>query len=136
MTVIKNLKSFLLWSVVALSLPGLSTAQEKAAGLKAFANALPDDVKRQIARRPDNFLRNMANTVFNIAPDGIVTKEAIEMRDKRNNAGLRVREITQILTYDLDGDGSVSAQEIELQLPYLPGNQRGQLTVTDNRKRR
>lgn len=129
MTVNKNLKGFLLCSVVALTLPGSSAAQTNDAKLKAFANGLPDDVKRQLARRSDTFLRNMANTVFDIAPDGIVTKESIEIRDKRTIAGLRVREITQILTYDLDGDGSVSAREIEVQLQYLNGNQRGQLTV-------
>ena len=125
-----HLKTCLLMSAVTFAFAHTSFAQEQPADLKAVADGLPPEVKRQIAQRPDAFLKSIANTIFSISPLGIVTTEALDVHQHRSIAARRANEIEKLLRDDLDGDGTISAAEIELQMPYLNASQKAQLTLS------
>ena len=106
-----------------------AVAQTSDATLAEFARSLPQDVLRQIAQRPDNFLQQMSQQLFSLSPEGVATPAAAELHASRQQATARANFVTRLLRYDLDGDGTVTASEIELQLPYLQSQERGQLTL-------
>lgn len=87
-----------------------ATAQSADPDIAEFAKSLPQDVLCDIARPPQQYLQQMSQRIFSLSPDGIATLAAAELSANRNIANARASAITQILRYDLDGDGTVTAR--------------------------
>ena len=98
--------------------------------LEDFAAALPDDVKRQIDRRGNSeFIKNSVQQLYQISPDGVLTRSAIALANEHQAAQQRMGFISQILRYDLNGDLAVSRDEIGRQIQFIRQSERGQIEV-------
>ena len=124
-----KIRSLLLSCVFAVQAGGMATAQATDPDLSAFAKSLPPEVLRQIGQRQDRYLQQMSQLIFELSPDGVATPAAAAVHTNRQAAVFRSREIMQLLRHDLDGDGDLTANEIELQLPFLQPQERAQLTL-------
>lgn len=113
----------------ALANPSGTIAQQSDQSIAGFAQLLPERILKQIVRDKDGVLRQMSNTLFQLAPDGVATVEAIRIFRLRNDAHNRSRALSQFLRFDLDGDGQIDKDEIASLSPYLPANQRSELTL-------
>lgn len=82
-----------------------------------------------IARDPAASLRRFYSTALGLSPDGVVSPQAIETRDRISRARLRGSRIGAVLGYDLNGDGAVSSEEIATVLETLTGRRRADLLI-------
>lgn len=115
-------------SVLIMPLGSLN-AQSPDTDLTEFAATLPDEVKRQIAQRPEQYLQVMSQHIFQISPTGVATRDAAQVQRQRQFARVRSQEITTLLRLDLDGDGNVTSAEIDTQIGYMSTQERGQIAV-------
>jgi hypothetical protein len=77
----------------------------------------------QITRDPRGFTEQTIRQLFQYAPSGELTREAIEVHAAMNAAGRRANHLRNVLAFDLDADMAISASEIERQTPFLNANQ-------------
>jgi len=61
----------------------------------------------------DQVTQQTIQTFFQIAPDGRLTEAALALAQQRNVARTRARLMGQYLIHDLNGDGAISAAEME-----------------------
>jgi EF hand len=105
---------------------GLSVATALASPIelkqKMLDTAVGDPVlERQVTQvissfergRMDHVVRSMTQLFFQIAPDGLLTKEKISLSRRRAVAKVRAQFLGRNLVYDLDGDGAISKAEME-----------------------
>ncbi len=93
-------------------LPMAPGAAADEAAVEKTARALPDDILRQFSNGKGAFLKRISQQLFSIAPDGVVTRDALDLMMKQTVAAARARIIAELLTHDLDGDGALSVDEI------------------------
>ncbi len=102
-----------------LLMPIEATSQQVDPELRDFAAKLPEDVRRRVSSNPSGALRQIMQQFFEMAPNGILTSDAVDLYGKRARAQQRNRTLLTFISYDLDGDGAVSADEIHLQETHL-----------------
>lgn len=69
---------------------------------------------QNIRQNADQYKQRYLQVLFQLAPDGQLTQEDVELDVKRKMAQQRVRNLMPILQLDLDGDAKVSAEELQL----------------------
>ncbi len=85
---------------------------------------LPDDIVRQAARDPDRYRERIIQQLFQLSPDGRLTEEQADIHGQRTAARNRENARQQWTIYDLDGDGTVSADEVRKLRLVMPTNER------------
>lgn len=124
-----SLYTWLLCGALMFAVPQSALSESEDEALTRFAYALPANIQCHITRNPARFLQSVAPLLFGISPDGIVTQELVTLKRDRRRADARAERIADILKYDTDGDGGLSAGELEALLPTLPAQERGKLSV-------
>lgn len=81
------------------------------AEVRAAAEALPDDVRRQIEAGPDRYLARVMNHFRRYTASDAVTEEAIRRTEAAWRAEDRAGALARLMRRDLDGDGRVSRAE-------------------------
>ncbi len=61
----------------------------------------------------DQVVQSTIQLFYQIAPDGVLSNDALELAERRTIAKARARYLSQHLIYDLDGDGAISTAEME-----------------------
>ena len=84
---------------------------------------LSPQVMTQLLNNPDRFVEYTIQQLFNLAPNGKLTREAVATRDEMETAQQRANRLGVFFGFDLDGDLEISAAEIDRQMPYLNSNQ-------------
>ncbi|MFC2970415.1 hypothetical protein [Acidimangrovimonas pyrenivorans] len=82
-----------------------------------------------IARDPAASLRRFYTTALGLSPDGTISQQVIESRDRISRARLRGGRIGAVLGYDLNDDGAISSEEIAAVLDTLTGRRRADLLI-------
>ncbi|NVO57461.1 EF-hand domain-containing protein [Rhodobacteraceae bacterium B1Z28] len=111
-----------------LMAPAWSSAQEQDP-LPAFANKLSPDVLKQLGRSKEQYMQQAASQIFRYAPDGVLTKEVIDTAAQHHMATRRAKNLTPILSHDLNGDFQISRAEIEKQSHLINHSVKGQLAL-------
>lgn len=114
---------------VAVSAPHGTHAQGQQEAFEEFARGLPQELLKQISRGEDRYLESVSRELFKLSPDGVVTKELVELAETRQKVGTRVKKLSLIIQHDLDGNGIVTSEEIELATPFLQTSQRSNLVL-------
>jgi len=114
---------------LAFALPSSAFAQTLDQSIEEFAKTLPDEILVRIAQRGVQYLPEITRWIFQISPDGNASLAAAALQGNQQLAVARAREITNLLRYDLNGDGDLSAGEVQLQLPYLGAQDRADLSL-------
>lgn len=83
---------------------------ERAAAFEPVA--ISDSLRAQIRRNPEAALEQQLLLLYRYNPDGKVGVADVERFDRVTLARNRVRQMSDLLAFDLDGDGVISAREI------------------------
>lgn len=112
-------------------LAGPVDAQDPASAPAIDLAALDLDrrILRQIEGDPDAFLESMIQRLYAVASDGVLTRDEARAQTLVRMAQQRANIQRQVMQYDLDGDGDISAPEIDQLRAQLEGRQEGQLVA-------
>jgi len=80
-----------------------------------------------IQRDYRQFLVRSANQIYEVSSKGFITADDVQMMGKIKDSRLGAQTLSGYLKFDLDRDGTVSAEEIAEQMPYLQANERQSL---------
>ena len=78
---------------------------------KLVAPEVPLSVRRSIASRPDKFLTQIVNRLFQMNETGVVNKHDVNKYKTVQQVKTRSRAMLPFLSLDLDGDGVITASE-------------------------
>lgn len=92
----------------------------------AIAPGIPPSVEKAIARDPDAYLRKVDRIFERQATDGVLTRAFLADGLLLKRARLRASKLVQFLSWDVDGDGDITAAERALLLSHGPGGDRYQ----------
>ena len=126
-----HIRTLLLCVGIVFSLGSGAVAQSETETdqLADFAKSLPREILQSIVRNQQGFLSEPSSSLLDISPDGIVTPETFELVLNRRIARIRASEIMQVLQYDLNGDGDLTAEEVIAVTPFLRANERNPLPL-------
>jgi EF hand len=115
---------------LALVVSGDPSHGEAKVDVEEFAAQLPANLLAEI-RDGDRarFLNRTAQTLFQLAPDGVLTREGIDLSMQVQAAAERARHLQELLVRDLDGDFQVSRKEFERQFPLLDASTKARMAV-------
>lgn len=108
--------SFSLVFSLCTCLATVSAAQSDVTQKLLDAAAEDPNVARLITQlergQSDQVVQSTIQMFYQIAPDGVLSTEALELAERRTIAKARARFLSQHLIYDLDGDGAISTVEM------------------------
>ncbi|MES2667606.1 MAG: hypothetical protein V4712_16055 [Pseudomonadota bacterium] len=95
--------------------------------LTAQAQTVPEALARRIKANPERFVDGAATLIFGFGgPDGL-DAAGVERFIALERAGARASVLRRLLAADLDGDGAVAADEMQVAAGAASASQRGRM---------
>lgn len=91
--------------------------------------ALPPQAQNLLDGDPQRFLELLVQRLYELSPDGTVTRADLQRQERIANARLRADLLAQLLPLDLDGDGTIAAEEVAQVLQNSAPKERARLGV-------
>ncbi len=118
-------------SILVLSACAESLAQPGAPGEEAPVMSapvpVPEQYKRQIRQNTDNFLKTKVEELYTYNPAGIVKREDVSRMQAAQLAKARADNLARFLTFDVNGDGTVTHAEFDSVPPSNQTRNRGDI---------
>ncbi len=82
--------------------------------------------RKQLSKNPAQNASSLLSQFLNVAPEGRLTREAVNRQKRAQVALSRGTMLGQFLAFDLDGDGAITTEERDATLAAANGNNRSQ----------
>lgn len=105
-------KIFAITLAVLCAMPSFSTAQQTAVRAPDTVE-LPRSITRIIERSGPEAAERLGREMYEVDPEGKVSAQTIARYEAWHLARTRAREMEELLQFDLNFDGSLSAEELE-----------------------
>lgn len=103
--------------VFAALLPGFAVAADY---------VLPGEMAERAVRDPERFQEQMIQHLFRVSPDGRLTQEQADIYHQRARAQARASARQRWWIHDLDGDGTISQDEVRKLRLVMPTRERAE----------
>ncbi len=90
---------------------------------------LPEKMLKRMKEAPDAFVSDAADLILGFGRDGGIDKAGIGQAIAVERASARAKEMRQLMSADLDGDGLARADEIAVLVQAAPANGRGRVAL-------
>lgn len=95
--------------------------------LTAQAQAVPEALAKRIKANPDRFVEEAATLIFGFGGPNGIDAAGVERFIALERAGARASVLRRLLAGDLDGDGAVTANEMQVAAGAASASQRGRM---------
>ncbi len=96
-------------------------------GLTAQAQAVPEALAKRIKANPDRFIDDAATLIYGFGGTAGIDAAGVERFIALERAGARASVLRRLLAGDLDGDGAVTAEEMQVAAGAASASQRGRM---------
>ena len=104
-------------AAICVTAPGAASASEVRGGHGQGLTITPRELERIVLRmhkEPERYSRRYIELSFSVAPDGVVTEEAVLTHLALRRAAARAAYAEDFICYDTDADGTLSAAEVDM----------------------